>query len=70
MCDNTHPPGLGKIPTGIPPRPNGNTYWVVPYKFLVGEYRGDKDPVKARKKINQFLAAGVRHFIDLTELGN
>jgi ADP-ribosyl-[dinitrogen reductase] hydrolase len=54
--------------TGTPPRPNGNTYWVVPHKFLAGEYPGDKDPVKARKKINQFLAAGIRHFIDLTEL--
>ena len=55
--------------TGAPPRPNGNTYWVVPLKFLAGEYPGDKDSVKARKKINQFLAAGIRHFIDLTELG-
>ena len=55
--------------TGTPPRPNGNTYWVVPHKFLAGEYPGDKDPVKARKKIKQFLAAGIRHFIDLTELG-
>ena len=53
--------------TGAPPRPNGNTYWVVPLKFLAGEYPGDKDPVKARKKIKQFLAAGIRHFIDLTE---
>jgi ADP-ribosyl-[dinitrogen reductase] hydrolase len=55
--------------TDSPPRPNGNTYWVVPHKFLAGEYPGDKDPVKARKKIKQFLAAGIRHFVDLTELG-
>jgi hypothetical protein len=53
--------------TGTPPRPNGNTYWVLPLKFLAGEYPGDKDPVKAKKKIKQFLAAGIRHFIDLTE---
>ena len=53
--------------TDTPPRPNGNTYWVVPHKFLAGEYPGNKDPVKARKKIKQFLAAGIRHFIDLTE---
>jgi hypothetical protein len=58
------------MPTGIPPRPNGNTYWVVPHKFLAGEYPGDKDPVKARKKIRQFLAAGIRHFVDLTEVGD
>jgi atypical dual specificity phosphatase len=56
------------MPTDTPPRPNGNTYWVVPLKFLAGEYPGDKDPVKARKKIKQFLEGGVRHFIDLTEL--
>jgi ADP-ribosyl-[dinitrogen reductase] hydrolase len=54
--------------TGTPPRPNGNTYWVVPHKFLAGEYPGDKDPVEAGKKIKQFLAAGIRHFIDLTEV--
>ena len=42
----------------------------MPFKFLAGEYPGDEDPVKARKKINQFLAAGIRHFVDLTELGD
>src|SRR5271165_7483985 len=51
------------------PRPNMNTYWVAPLKFLAGEYPGDKDPVKARKKIKQFLATGIRHFVDLTECG-
>lgn len=56
------------MPTDTLPRPNGNTYWVVPLKFLAGEYPGDRDPVKARKKIKQFLAVGIRHFIDLTEL--
>jgi protein-tyrosine phosphatase len=59
---------LNKMPIDTSPRPNGNTYWVVPLKFLAGEYPGDKDPVKAREKIKQFLAAGIRHFIDLTEL--
>ena len=48
-------------------RPNANTYWVVRYKFLAGEYPGDKDPAKAREKINRFLEVGVRHFVDLTE---
>ena len=57
------------MPIEFPPRPNKNTYWVVPLKFLAGEYPGDKDPVKARKKIKQFLAAGIRHFVDLTEFG-
>src|SRR5271154_437920 len=53
--------------TGTAPRPNGNTYWVMPPKFLAGEYPGDKDTDIARKKIKQFLAAGIRHFVDLTE---
>src|SRR6266436_2915584 len=66
-CDNTHSPDFDKMPTGTPPRPNGNTYWVVSHKFLAGEYPGDEDPVKARKKIKQFLSGGIRHFIDLTE---
>jgi hypothetical protein len=57
------------MPTQTPPRPNLNTYWVVPRKFLAGEYPGNQDPVKARKKINQFLEVGVRHFVDLTESG-
>ena len=50
-------------------RPNLNTYWVVPSKFLAGEYPGDEDPVKAREKIKRFLEVGVRHFVDLTEFG-
>src|SRR5215469_5994566 len=52
-----------------PPRPNPNTYWVVPHELLAGEYPGDKDPGKAREKINRLLESGVRHFFDLTELG-
>jgi hypothetical protein len=57
------------VPDRTPPGPNLNTYWVVPHKFLAGEYPGDKDPVKAREKINRFLEVGVRHFVDLTEFG-
>jgi hypothetical protein len=57
------------MPPETPPRPNLNTYWVVPHKFLAGEYPGDQDPVKARRKVNQFLDVGVRHFVDLTESG-
>jgi hypothetical protein len=55
------------MPSETPARPNQNTYWVVPHKFLAGEYPGNLDPVKARKKINEFLQVGVRHFVDLTE---
>ena len=57
------------MPNATATRPNANTYWVVPHKLLAGEYPGDEDPGKAREKINRFLEVGVRHFVDLTELG-
>jgi protein-tyrosine phosphatase len=55
--------------TQEPPKPDPNTYWVVPGKLLAGEYPGASDPEEARKRLRKFLAAGVRHFIDLTEAG-
>ena len=57
------------MPDATAPRPNLNTYWVIPGKFLAGEYPGDKDLAKAREKVNRFLEIGFRHFVDLTELG-
>ena len=57
------------MPDATASRPNPDTYWVIPGKFLAGEYPGDKELVKAREKINRFLEVGVRHFVDLTELG-
>jgi ADP-ribosyl-[dinitrogen reductase] hydrolase len=57
------------VPDSTDTRPNANTYWVVPHKFLAGEYPGDENPVKARGKIKRFLEIGVRHFVDLTEFG-
>ena len=55
------------MPDATATRPNANTYWVVPHKFLAGEYPGDEDPVKAREKIKRFLEVGIGHFVDLTE---
>lgn len=49
------------------PRPHDNTYWVVPGRFLAGEYPGDSDPATARARIEAYLDAGITHFIDLTE---
>ena len=57
------------MPKSAARQPNPNSYWVIPGKFLAGEYPGDKDLIKAREKINLFLEVGVRHFIDLTEFG-
>jgi hypothetical protein len=51
--------------TQPPPRPDPNTYWVVPGKLLAGEYPGAPDSEETRRRLRRFLAAGVRHFIDL-----
>jgi protein-tyrosine phosphatase len=51
------------------PKPDPNTYWVVPGKVLAGEYPGAFDSEEARRRLRRFLQAGVRHFIDLTEAG-
>src|SRR5260370_34163521 len=50
-------------------KPDPNTYWVVPGKLLAGEFPGALDSEEARRRLRRFLAAGVRHFIDLTEAG-
>ena len=55
--------------TQPPPKPDPNTYWIVPGKLLAGEYPGALDPEEARSRLRKFLAAGVHHFIDLTEVG-
>ena len=52
-----------------PPKPDPNTYWVVPGKLLAGEYPGAQESEEARRRLRKFLQAGVRHFIDLTEAG-
>jgi Cyclin-dependent kinase inhibitor 3 (CDKN3) len=54
--------------TQPPAKPDPNTYWV-PGKLLAGEYPGARDSEEARRRLRSFLAAGVRHFIDLTEVG-
>jgi protein-tyrosine phosphatase len=51
------------------PKPDPNTYWVVPGEVLAGEYPGARDQEEARRRLRRFLDVGVRHFIDLTEAG-
>ena len=46
--------------------PVKNSYWVVPGKFLAGEYPRELDDAAARRKIDALLAAGITVFIDLT----
>ena len=48
-------------------QPIENCYWVVPGKFLAGEYPRNKDKNSSITKINSLIGAGVSAFIDLTE---
>ena len=57
-------------PPLVPPdRSISNSYWIIPGRFLAGEYPGAKDEEEARAKIRRFLQAGVTRFIDLTHPG-
>jgi protein-tyrosine phosphatase len=44
-------------------------YWVVPGRFVAGEYPGDWIRGLARRKLGGLLDVGVRTFLDLTEEG-
>ncbi|MCY4630385.1 MAG: hypothetical protein OXE75_05795 [bacterium] len=50
-----------------PDRPLANTYWVVPGRFLAGEYPGAPYRQAATEKLRTLLGAGIDHFIDLTQ---
>ncbi len=47
-------------------RPHGNCYWVIPGRFLAGEYPGAYQADTARERLQQYLATGITYFIDLT----
>src|SRR5690606_34412751 len=47
------------------PVPHSGCYWVVPGKFLAGNYPGEKDAEAARAKVASILDSGVRTFINL-----
>ncbi len=48
-------------------RPLPNTYWVVPGRFLAGEYPGATYRRAAADKVHTLLRADIDHFIDLTQ---
>lgn len=48
-------------------QPIENCYWVIPGKFLAGEYPRDKDKNSSISKIRSLIEAGVSAFIDLTK---
>lgn len=43
------------------------SYWVIPGKFLAGEYPCSHRDVEARGTLNALLDEGIRSFLDLTE---
>ena len=45
------------------------SYWVIPGKLLAGCYPGSEDQAEALRKLKSLLDQGIRHVIDLMELG-
>jgi hypothetical protein len=45
-----------------------NAYWVVKGRLMAGEYPGSPSPAETRARLVSLLKAGVRAFIDLTEV--
>lgn len=48
------------------PRPLLESYWVIPGRFLAGEYPGAKSPEAARARLQAMLDSQVNYFVDLT----
>lgn len=46
--------------------PISNSYWVIPNRFLAGEYPGAFGEERVRKRLDALLEAGLDTFIDLT----
>jgi len=51
------------------PRPLPNTYWVLPGRFLAGEYPAAYAPDLTRRRVVALLEAGLGTFVDLTSEG-
>lgn len=47
--------------------PLENGYWVVPEKFLAGEYPRTKEEASSRARLMNMVNAGITRFVDLTE---
>lgn len=56
---------MAEVDSGLKPIPD--SYWVVPGRFLAGEYPGSRDPSTAEARLRALLDAGVTCFVDLTE---
>lgn len=51
------------------PLPIENSYWVIPQRFMAGEYPGSIQDVGARAKLHWLLEQQANFFLDLTETG-
>jgi hypothetical protein len=47
-----------------------SAYWLVPGRLMAGEYPGSPSLVETRIRLRSLLKAGIRAFIDLTEVGD
>ncbi len=52
------------------PGPIPDSYWLIEGQLLAGEYPGAPRDDEARRKLEAILRAGVRSFIDLTEMND
>ena len=57
-------------PSENPVTPFPDSYWVIPGKFLAGEYPFTKYQGEGEKKLGQLLDAGIRAIADLTFPGD
>jgi hypothetical protein len=64
MAPMFRPPVLPPLPL---PLPLPNTYWVIPGRFLAGEYPGGETEVETRIRLALLHDAGINCFLDLTE---
>jgi hypothetical protein len=51
------------------PAPLRSSYWVLPGRFLAGEYPGEVEPEVTGKILRTLIMAGIRTFVDLTDEG-
>ena len=47
--------------------PLTESYWVLPDRFLAGEYPGDEEEEQARERLDSLLTAGIDTFFDLRQ---
>ena len=57
------------LTSNSPDRPSANSYWVIPDRFVAGEYPGSWTPAQAATGLKTLLEAGINHFVDLTQPG-